>query len=254
MRKRVRILFVLINLMVLVMINGCSNKKQEGDNQMTQNQNDENQEDSEKLATKEFVMEIYALTEEDLEGIDVEKIIEYYAMAEEVISLSKRENIVGFLKDLQDDIEEEIEDSKYDFEYLVNAKEYEGEYPSFGDIKYLAYFQSEGDGGYSFLFDFENDNVFFASGGRGVYEDYRKASATYKLTEELKKQLIAVLETAKVEDWEYHYEEDIYPEPVNWNFGMEFKDGTVISHSGVTAAPESQGDVEKVMESILIQN
>lgn len=225
MKRKRSIFFLIIMSLVFVMLIGCAEKKQN-------NIEDKGKtEQTEPKATKEYIIEKFDLTDADLNGIDLDKLIEYYGFSEEVINEKTKDTIVISLTILQEMMETEIEDAKYDFQYLVEAPEFAGEYPSFDEIKYLAYFKSEAEAGYSYFFDFDKNKIYYLYGGIGVYEDYRRANQTYELTDEIKKTVVQTLKEAEVNKWEYYYESGEYREPVHWYFGMEFEDSTVVSNT-----------------------
>ncbi|WP_455715894.1 hypothetical protein [Anaerosporobacter sp.] len=211
-------------------IGGISTNQQEGE--------------EDKLATKELLMEMFGVTEEDLEEIPVEDIISYFKITEGDLIIIKDElinptDVTNYLKLSLKEMEEEIkikeEYGTIDFTYILAAKEYEGELPNIDSIHYLVDSYNIGDGGYSCVIDFEKSKLYYNPDNAGIYDDIRYADKVIELTPEMKEEIIKELEEANIGEWDYEYNgyRGEGGEECLWQFGVEFNDGTIVSTAGI---------------------
>ncbi|WP_455717932.1 hypothetical protein [Anaerosporobacter sp.] len=241
---RNKLLYLLIGTLFLsILISACS-KKNQGEGQVKEmNTNQDKGKKEEPLATKEMLMELFQLTEEDLEEIPVNELLSYDNMTEEdlmdlKIHLIDSSYMVTYLKDIQKSMEEEKKIKEeygiIDFTYILAAKEYEGELPDIDSIHYLVDAYNIGDGGYSCVIDFEKSKIYYNPDNAGIYDDIRYADKVIDLTPEMKEEIIQELEEANLEKWEYEYDEyrGEGSEECFWEFGVEFNDGTIMSTVG----------------------
>ncbi len=144
-------------------------------------------------------------------------------------------------KGLDEEEKVQIKPFILDYSYLVQAKKFKGEYPSFDKLKYLAFLRTEGDGGASCFIDFKKDILLFAHGSWPIYKDISRNAEKEELSKERKENIIKSLKEARIDKWNYKYEVEVDNEEgdARWNLGMEFEDGTVISYSGKNDAPDA---------------
>lgn len=193
---------------------------------------------SEKLATKEFLIETFHVSEKDIKKYEVEEVISAYGLTEDFF-LHEKENfsepldVISVFARLQEDFHTPAEKEKYDFSYLYKAKEYTGELPDVSTIKYLAASNYVGDGGSSFVIDFENNKIYCMYHTAVVDDDIRYADKVTNITEEERKIIINALKEAEINKWKHSYVNKKEPSgEVFWDFGVEFNDGTIVSFNG----------------------
>ena len=129
------------------------------------------------LVSKEELIEWYALTEEDLKGIDLDKVMERYTFRQsDLEDIDSKEKMLYLLKKCQGFVDEEDARQKHleevSLEYLVTADEYEGELPDFNEIKYFAYSAQDELNIDSCLFDFDKSIVYGYKDLMPIYIDY----------------------------------------------------------------------------------
>ena len=211
----------------------------------------------EELVSKEDLIEWYGLTEEELEGIDLDKIMEKFTWRQSDLDIiDSKEKALYRLRDSQDFVDEEDARQKHieevSLEYLVTADEYEGELPDFNEIKYFAYSVQTELYINSYLFDFDKSIVYGYKGPIPVYIDYTVADTVAFLSEENKKEFINALNEANIESWKHRYGSK--RKDTVWNIGMEFDDGAVMSYSGIAGKkgrPETYMDLYKSFTSVI---
>ncbi|WP_455715895.1 hypothetical protein [Anaerosporobacter sp.] len=244
-----KIICILIGVVFLiVLLTACTVKKQEEGKKEEVKKEEVKEmdinEDNGTLATKEYLIDLFLITEEDLDGIPVDEILYYFKITVKNLNEIKEDmkenaSIITNLKLLQKSMEEEKQIEKeygtIDFTYILGAKEQEGEFPNIDSIHYLVDSYNIGEGGYSCVIDFEKNKVYYEPNTASAYRDIRYAEKVIDLTPELKEEIIKEIEDAKLEEWDYEY--DGYRgkggEECFWKFGVEFNDGTIVSNRGL---------------------
>lgn len=245
-----------IGIIISIFLTGCIWGKTEGENNVKDNVNKDNIESrqaEETLATKEFLMETFQLSEEEIEPYHVEEFISYYELTEQFF-LDEKDNsnalsdIVKEFERLQKNMQSDKEDESNDFSYLVEAEEFKGDFPDMQSARYLAVSHQLGDGGTSFLIDFDKNIIYDSPQTNNVYENIQYAQNKVELTDEMKAEIIQSLKEAKIQKWKYEYSgEGEFALENWWHLGIEFEDGTVISYSGAGAVPSNYKPLSDVL-------
>lgn len=244
---------MVISLITCLLLAGCKLEKTEGEKYMKDSENkiiDEVKSNHDKLATKEFLMETFKLTEKEISDYQVEDYIANFNLTENYFLEEKSyindfSKIIEDLKKLQDNTMNDTDTEDYDFSYLVKADKYIGDYPDIESIKYLAVSQQYGDGGKSILIDFEKNTKYYSSLSNHIYDNIQNAEEKIEITEKDKKDIIQAVNDAKIWEWDYLYTSDNKDALESWwHFGIEYENGTIISNSGEGKVPENYISLE----------
>jgi hypothetical protein len=242
MQKRKRWIFILIFSLLLI---GCIFWKQIGE-KMTKvdykkgnELNGKDYSSSEQLASKEFLKELFGVTEVDIVKYEVEEFISAFGLTEEFFYQEKEalkypnEDIINIFAELQKDLHAPKMEENYDFSYLYEAIEYAGEFPNIDTLSYLTASEYMGDGGSSFVIDFRKNKIYFDYKVASVFRDIRRAEEVLDITEIERDEIINALKEIEFYKWDYSYVDKKDPNSeAFWDFGMEFGDGTIISYNG----------------------
>lgn len=192
--------------------------------------------------SREWLMDYYGLTEEEVQDYDIDMILRngYLASKEKTMERhTNKENILEVLPWFQEKAYEKefAEELKIlnDFSYLLEGND---DFPDdYGQIKYLGIEsvwddrQPSGNdptGIISVLFDFDQNKAYFKNTDESVLDDLRNAHQVLELKDEQKEEILSLLEEADLSDWPaYQTTEHQYD---NWSFGIETQDGQVFSN------------------------
>jgi hypothetical protein len=244
---------VIISIITCVLLTGCTLGKTKGEENVKDFENkkmDETISNTEPLATKEFIMETFQLTEEEFNAYRVEEYISKFNLSESYFLEEKSDTndfsiIIDNLKILQE-IQQDDDQENYDFSYLIKADEYNGEYPDIKSIKYLAVSQQYGDGGKSILIDFEKNIKFYSKISNHVYDNIQYAEGRSDFTEDEKNDMIQALTNAQIWEWNYMYSSDKKAADESWwHFGVEFENGIIITYKGEGKVPQNYTSLEE---------
>ena len=201
----------------------------------------EDMREKEKL-TREYVLGHGILTEEELEGVNFEAMVEEYDLKEGLeVSLDLRGFILGVKNDFllegyalhyQYLLESEPSDNQIDSDDLVNVE--------------VISFQYNPNSYYgTMVFDLEKKKGYF-----GDCVELLKASALptdeIDLSDEQVEELRILLIKNHVEEWEerYSYVDESSTGSFWWQLIYELEDGRIFKHSGSNAWPSNYSDVE----------
>lgn len=247
-----------------ILMSACSTKRSKEEEKV--NIKEYTNKEEKTLASKEFLMITFSITEKDIENLPVDEILSYYKITEEDLLETKQQlvnpsDITNYLKLLQKDIKEEKrikeEYGTIDFKYILEAKEYTGNLPDIESIRYLVDSYNIGTGGYSCVIDFEKNKIYYQPNAAGVCDDIRYAEKVIDLTSETKEEIIGLLEDVKLGDWKYKYDEyrGEGGEECFWEFGVEFNDGTIVSNYGIYGdSPDEYITLRDILYDKIIKN
>ena len=246
----------MISVTVGILFTSCTSEKSKGADKMNDNENKGKnmvEQEEKKLATKEFLIETYHLTEEEIEESEIEKLITYFELTEgfflEEISYGNDFSTTIYnLLIAQEELEMKGEEENNDFSYLLEAEEFKGEFPELGKIRHLAASMNIADGGYSCFIDFKNFKIYYEYNTAFVYENIQNAEEVLEISETVREEIINALKEAEIDQWDYSYVDKNEPSgEVFWDFGMEFEDGTIISFSGKGGSAASFPELRDVI-------
>lgn len=206
-----------------------------------------------KLATREFLIKTFHVTEEDIKKYEVEEVVSALGLTEDFFmhekeNFSEPSDVVSVFARLQEDFHEPVPEGKFDFSNLYKAKEFKGEFPDVNTIKYLAASNYIGDGGSSFVIDFKDNKIYYLYNTAFVYEDIRRADKVVELTEKERNEVLTALEKAEIDKWNYSYINEKEPSgEVFWDFGMEFDNGSILSFKGKGDTADSYPELREVI-------
>ena len=194
------------------------------------------------MLTREWIMDHYDLTEEEVQGYDIDLIIKhgYLLSQEDTLSWAptKKELLesLGWLHDAAYEKEHagELKEAN-DYTYLLEGS---ASFPSsYNQIKYLGLEsiwdnrqpnETDPTGKVSLLIDFEQKKVYYKTFDASVLDDIRKADQVVDLTDDDLANILSQMEEAKLSSWPaFRAEEEAYD---NWKYGIETKDGVVFSN------------------------
>lgn len=182
------------------------------------------------LATKQFIIEHFNITESDLEGIDVEGVIEYFQITQEGIISSS--DVVAKLKMLEEQMNTEIGNGYIDFSYIFEGNTSKDAI-EVDSIKYIAFSYGQNDSSKTYIIDVLNSQYCSAIGDISFCnlhdEDALKMLESARLDDILK-----CVADAHVENWKASYEGNNGDTTGSegWKLGIELKDNAVYSYSG----------------------
>ena len=199
--------------------------------------NREKGETKHQAVTIEFMIKKYGFLKEDLEGIDLDKVLKKspWTIAD-CDTIINKEEVIQLLKKEQERINRDEALKKHCAEvnlgYLFAADEYTGEYPDFNTLKYLAFTQEFETFSVSNLIDFENSRFCDFTPESWVSSDYSQSSKVTKLTQDHKEKIIQALKDGNIMEWKHYYGDKKFKGDIYWSVGLEFQDGLVISYYG----------------------
>jgi len=209
-----------------------------------------------KVMTRGYLLETYGITNEDLEGIEFDKIVEEGNLGETSYGRYDKDQVLGSLKRDQAKIDEERAHIANNKMYLLEAKPYKGDFPDISTLKYLSVeadaFADDAEK-VSYFVDFEN-NMFYFSGAISLAVDYRYASTQIPLTDAEKEVLLEELENVHFENWKYMYDKEGRASFFVWDTGLEFENGVVVTYHGTWnengGTPKEYEKLKAVLRSI----
>ena len=198
-----------------------------------------------KYVTKEYIMERYQITEEDIKGLDVEEILKRYPSTVDAFKdIKSKDKVINNFMRFQKLINEREEDEKYldevSLTHLVHAEKKVEKFPDMNTVKYIAYSNDNYElYTLSFLIDFEK-NKYYGATGTLAYLDYADAPTVINITDAGKRKIINALKEAKLEEWKQKCE--VKEIESGWDMGIEFQDGTVVSFNSGGKIPDEYFD------------
>ena len=140
-----------------------------------------------KLVTKEYLIQRYNITEEELNSIDIDFVLEnakwtiesFEQENQEYEGLDNKEMTILFLKLAESQLKEKIEKDEWlstnSKAYLLIAERNTGKMPNLNTIKYISTNSEHEYGINSYLVDFENNMIYKAGNRTTVTEEVRIA-------------------------------------------------------------------------------
>ena len=208
----------------------------------------------EELVSKEDLIEWYGLTEEELEGIDLDKVMKKYTWRQsDLEDIDSKERALDMLREDQRYIDRDDARQKHleevGLEYLVTADEYEGELPGFNEIKYFTLSNKFELYTQSFLIDFNKSVLYSIDSAMPIYIDYTAADTVCHFPEKNKEVFFNALKETNIENWKHRYGSK--RKDTQWEVGIEFNDGTVVSYSGTAGKRGQPKEFENLYMAVI---
>lgn len=237
MRKQLLKYYLLIIILRLI-ITGCT------DNIVDMgNINNENKIESEmELADREWIIDYYDLTEEDVKDYDIDLILKHGYLKYKEKTMSRYPTKADFLESLpwlyEGAYEKEYADelkAANDYTYLLSGED--AFHDSYSDIKYLGIEsiwddrqpgETEPVGKVYALFDFENKKAYFKSHELSVLDDIRDSNDVIDLNDEDIEYIFELFSTTDFSNWERYYSAEVIYD--DWKYGVETMDGKIYSN------------------------
>ena len=228
---RRRKVFLLSILLVTLLLVACGDGRltEENDN-MKNNMRGESSDMAEgTLMTKEYIIEHGLATEEDLEGVDIDRMIielDWKKGTEEGLNVAKL--ITTLKKDYL------FEDSRPDYSWLTSDIEQEEKFAKkdIGQITVIGFEYNAGDFYTSMIFDFMKSKAYL---GLSLYEKAEPAKEISLTGDQIKK-IKEMLNNYALYEWDKKYEGiddfDILDSNFMWNLYYALEDGRIYSNSG----------------------
>ena len=238
---KVLLLFLLIIVIVIILLNWKGLFINKGRKQK-------------ELVSKEELIEWYGLTEEELEGIDLDKIMDKFTWRQsDLEDIDSKEMALDILIFEQGYIDEEDALQKHleevGLEYLVTTDEYEGELPDFNEIKYFTVSSKFELYTQSFLIDFNKSVLYSIDSPMPIYIDYTVADTVCHFPEKNKEVFFNALKETNIEKWKHRYGSK--RKDTQWEVGIEFNDGTVVSYSGTAEKRGRPKEFEDIYMAVI---
>lgn len=205
------------------------------------------------MVTREWIMEQYGLTEEEVQGYDIDLMIKHGYLTTQEKMLRRLPTKEDFLEVIQwyhdkayeKEHADELKEAN-DFTYLLEGTD---DFPSsYDQIQYLGLEsiwddrqpgETDPTGKVSALFDFVEKKAYFKASQESVLDDIRNAQEVIDLTDEDIEKIFSLFDETNFSNWpSFKAEEDVYN---NWKYGIETKDGKVFSNMVENLPENDQG-------------
>jgi hypothetical protein len=253
MRKKKKIIVVYMAMgLTLIGCNNAYNNDVETEVVVTETteQEDENNMEETKLMTREYLLEHGFATEEDLDQVDVERMIaecDWHEGDEETY------NIALLFSDLKRDFL--LDEYVIDYSYLLETDKSEEPFTEedIEQLKVVAYVYNSGTTNVSMVFDFSERKAYVDDDGRLLEripcpEDY------IELSDEQIAEVKKIIQDCKVPEWKKKYK-GRYDSSISdwgwWYMCYELEDGRIYSNSGggiCDELPEKLMDLQNGLE------
>lgn len=247
-------LMALLMILCLTLMVGCNN---EGGEQVGEISEENMGENTYIPLTRENLANDFGITDEDLQGIEFETIVELEHLGSTSFKSADNKDLVVFLlKDSQEKLEADRLKIKNDKTYLFNAPEYEGEIPDLKDLKYLSIehdaFGDDADKVARFI-DFDK-KIFYVDTAQSLVADVMIAYVQSELEDQVLEDLIVEMEALGIRNWDQNYDLEGRDKYMVWDMGLEFQRGEIISYHGTLnedgGYPESFRDLLDILQAM----
>lgn len=241
MKKTIIIPMICVITGTAVLFSGCGEKDKKDPSTVSTDISDENgKKENDEENAKELLKSKYSVTDEMLEGIDAEALVEDYRMDETEYTKEEVWEIIEEQREYY-----AIDPSKEIFSILGNVDEIPEESNSFSedkDITKVAYYRNPGSFQEKIMFDLEN-NVY-----------YKDNAEAYKIGDDAAKEIQKTLKEAGISKWSHVYKDRGNVNTTGsfgWKLAIEQEDGSICYYGGytkdMTALPENFTMVEDVL-------
>ncbi|WP_075722006.1 hypothetical protein [Roseburia sp. 499] len=257
-KSRKRILLCIGMVIMGMLLYGCSRKndkkgKEEKNVVEVQDVKDKKEDKEVKQnITKEYLIENYGISEEELEGVDIKSFLWRYQITEDNIDEYDIPRKLKFYK------EHFASQGYMNYEYMLY--EVADEVLTKGnvnDIIKIAWFVNSGDSLESVVFDFENTRIY--DGARIDY--FTNEDLVGNTDDTIKQKVIQLISEYDIYSWKDYYEGGSMEGTTawyHWSFAVEFSDGTIYRTGGKglgkEAYPENMYDFIAALRECEPQN
>ena len=230
MKKRAEIIIPIVAMLICLFINGCTQKNN--------GQGEENQKKqiAWRAITKEYLLEHFDISEEDLEGVDVESFLSTYDIDVDKIEKYDIPELLKFF--VEEDAAEGMMSYEYMLEEPVNTPLTQDNVDTLVRIIWQI---NEGDGTEALAFDFENERIY--EGYR--IEEFDKNELIGCADDTIKQKVIQVITDYEIYDWNDYYQggsTEGTTASYNWQMAIEFSDGTIYRTGGSGLGDKARPD------------
>jgi len=187
----------------------------------------DNNDDSNKapLITREYIIETFGVTEDDLEGLDIDTIAEFHDLRQNWVTPDNMLDIVSYLENCEKYMNETLSNPVYFWDYIFDGSRAREPF-SAEDIKYFAILRNPGDTIYKVGINFE-------TGTKYNYSSSEDLTRTV-LNDEIVQYYRDVIDYCQIYKWRARYMgfDGCTTGSNAWFVGIELYDGTVYSYYG----------------------
>ena len=213
MRKRVIFLFV---LGICLFVSGCTPKEEK--------ERQDNKQQS--RITKEEFLEYYGISEEEVEGIDINSFVNTYDIKLDDTDVADIRLALQLYKENFGDME--LMSYGYMLEETVNA---EFTSDKVDDIIRIAWRENHDESIEAIVFDFENERIYDGTD----MEEFDKNELVGSADEAVKQEVIQLITDYDLYEWQDYYQGGSMEDSIgwyNWQMAIEFSDGTIYRTGG----------------------
>ena len=236
MKPKAKNIYTLLFIVIITLIlGGCSqqnskNENKKGDTEMiTQKENDLkkiNNGISWRTITKEYLTEHFNITEEALEGVDIESFLSTYEIDINNIEKYDIQELLKFFA------EEDATLGIMSYEYMLDENA-NGTLTSdnITDITRISYQRNESDFTEAIVFDFKKEKIYEGCRINNLNND----NLVGNTDDTIKQKVIQTLSDYKIYDWKDYYKggsTEGTTASYNWQMAIEFSDGTLWQTGG----------------------
>ena len=184
------------------------------------------------LVTKEYLLENGYITEEDIDGIDVNAFIEYYDLTKSDLKDYNIKKFIEMYKDIQS------APPQISYQYMFNAPKAGLNKDYVGEIQRLAWYLNEGTSVESMVVDFESGTLYYGEGDiidHCEYVDVTKVS----LKAEDRTGLVAIIRSTDILTWDANQPDEDFGDSTqnaNWSLAFEMEDGRIANYGMIGSA------------------
>ena len=199
------------------------------------------------LVTKEYLLENGYITEEDIDGIDVNAFIEYYDLTKSDLKDYNIKKFIEMYKEIQS------APPQISYQYMFNAPKAGLNKDDVGEIQRLAWYLNEGTSVESMVVDFESGTLYYGEGDiidHCEYVDVTKVS----LKAEDRTGLVAIIRSTDILTWDANQPDEDFGDSTqnaNWSLALEMEDGRIANYGMIGSAYTGFHDIRNYLLGIV---
>lgn len=236
-----RNLYSILFLILSILFTGCTNDvEKSGEYDTEQN-----------LITREYLIENGVFTSEEIEGIDVDKLVREYGWTE---GIEKNESFKRYFMRFGKDYL--LPEYTINYEYL----EEKAKYPKWNQLEKsknfvvrLGVVENSGNENYSMVFDFEKKVAYYGY-NESAFKERLEPGVFVELSDKQIEKINQLLSENDFFEWKSKYidwnsaDKDSPDANFSWNFYVELENGKIYKVYGSQDAPNTYGEVRDGLE------
>ncbi len=235
-----------------IILSGCSNDNEQEYYMWEESTEDFIENKDSNWITREYLIENGIFTSEEIEGIDVDKLVREYGWTE---GIEKNENFKKYFMRFGKDYL--LPQYTINYEYI----EEKAKYPIWNQLEKakdsivrLGFWESSGMELYTMVFDFEKKVAYYGF-NESAFEKRVEPGVSVELSEQQIEEINQLLSENDFFEWDSKYidgDENLNDNPdssLSWNFYVEVEDGKIYKIYGSNEVPDTYGEVrDSLME------